>query len=106
MPMVLEMLMYIRAVRTGDWKFHLESTEVFVKYFFAHDKLNYARLTPVYLGDMKALAQTDTEVWEEFMEGNWVVNKNMVPFCAIGPDHVLEQVNRMKKVDGSLSGIH
>jgi hypothetical protein len=105
MQMVLEMLMYIRAVRTGDWQLHLDTTEVFVKYFFAHDKLNYARLTPVYLGDMKALAQTDTEVWEEFMEGNWVVNKHMVPFCAIGPDHALEQVNRMMKVAGGLTGI-
>ena len=39
------------------------------------------------------------------MEGNWVVNKNMVPFCAIGPDHALEQVNRMLKVAGGLTGI-
>ena len=49
MQMVLEILMYIRAVWTGDWKLHLDTTEVFVKYFFAHDKLNYARLTRVYL---------------------------------------------------------
>ena len=76
-------------------------SQCFVKYFFAHDKFNYACLTPVYL---KALAQTDTEVWEEFMDGNWVIN-NMVPFCAIGPDHALEQVNQMMKVAGGLIGI-
>ena len=57
------------------------------------------------MGDTKALAQTDTQVWEEFMEDNWVVNKIMVPFRAIGPDHALEQVNRMKKVAGGLIGI-
>ena len=47
MQMVLHMLTYIRDVRTGDRKLHLEATEVFVKYFFALDTLNYARLTPV-----------------------------------------------------------
>ena len=52
MEMVLEMLIYISTVRTGDLKLHLDTTEVFLKYFF----------TPMYLGDIKALAQTDTEV--------------------------------------------
>ena len=40
----------------GNWQLHLGATECFVKYFFAHDKLNYARLIPMYLGDMKSLA--------------------------------------------------
>ena len=105
MKMVLAMITYIRAVRTGDWILHLDATETFVKYFFAHDKLNYARMLPVYLADMKALAQSDPEVWEEFKEGNWVVNKSSSPFCAIGPDHALEQVNRMMKVSGGITGI-
>ena len=32
-------------------------------------------------------------------------NKNTIPFCAIGPDHALEQVNRWMKVSGVLVGI-
>ena len=39
------------------------------------------------------------------MKGNWIVNKNKVPFCAIGADHALEQVNRSMKVAGGLIGI-
>lgn len=105
MQMVLEMTTYIRAVRTGDWQLHLHATEVFIKYYFAHDKLNYARLIPLYMADMKALAQSDPATWAEFMQGNWVVNKNDMPFCAIGPDHALEQVNRTMKVSGGLIGI-
>ena len=35
MNMVSHMLTYIRAVRTGDWKMHLEATETFIKYHFA-----------------------------------------------------------------------
>jgi len=41
-----------------------------------------------------------------FKGGNWVVNKNpCVPFCAIGPDHALERLNRSVKVTGGLVGI-
>ena len=68
-----------------------------MKYFFAHDKLNYARLIPMYLGDMKSLAESDPEIWRKFVDGNGVVNKNEIPFCAIRADHGLEQVNKMMK---------
>ena len=53
MQIILEMLKYIRALRTGDWKLQADTPEVFGKYFFAPNKLNYARLTPVYLGNIK-----------------------------------------------------
>lgn len=56
MRTVLEMLTFIRAVRTADWELHLKSLEIFTKYFFAHDRLNYARMIPFYLAEMKALA--------------------------------------------------
>ena len=47
---------------------------IFTKYFFAHDRLNYARMT-----------------YAEFKHGNWVVNKNpCIPFCVIGPDNASE----------------
>ena len=34
MRMVIEMMSFIRAVRSGDWAPHLEALEVFTKYFF------------------------------------------------------------------------
>ena len=76
MRMVMEMMTFIRAVRTGDWALHLEALEVFTKYFFAHDMLNYARMIPVYLAEMHMLEESDPEIYEEFQRGNWVVNKN------------------------------
>lgn len=41
MCMILEMMMFIRAVRTANWNLHLQALETFTKYFFAHDHLNY-----------------------------------------------------------------
>ena len=106
MRMVMKMLQFIRAVRTGDRKLHLQALEVFTKYFFAHDRLNYARMVPMYLAEMDSLPATDPDVYAEFLSGNWVVNKNSnIPFCALGADHSIEHVNRSMKVHGGLVGI-
>lgn len=106
MKMVMEMMTFIRSVRTGDWALHLEALEMFTNYFFAHDRLNYARMIPVYLAEMQMLHETDPEIFEEFQQGNWVVNKNAhIPFCAIGADTALEHINRSMKVSGGLVGI-
>ena len=42
---------------------------------------------------------------QEFIDGNFVVNKNQIPLCAIGVDHALEHINRITKVTGGLVGI-
>ena len=41
----------------------------------------------------------------EFSKGNQIINKNTIPFYAIGSDHALEQINRWIKVPGGLVGI-
>ena len=84
----------------------MKALEAFTKHFFAHDKLVYARMIPLYLADMESLKLSDPDVYREFLDGNWVVNKNQhVPFCAIGADHALEHINRSMKVTGGLVGI-
>ena len=106
MRIVMEMLAFIRAVRTGDWSLHLITLDMFTKYFFAHERINYARMIPVYLSEMSSLNEADPEIYEEFIEGNWVVNKNaQLPFCAVGADNALEHINRSMKVSRGLIGI-
>ena len=58
MHMVGVMCWYIRAVRTGSWALHLSALERFVTYFFALDKLNYARMIPIYLAEIPQLERT------------------------------------------------
>ena len=104
--MVMETLQFIRAVSTGDWIVHLQALQVFTKYFFAHNCMNYAPMMPLYLAEMDSLPKTDPDVCAEFFSGNWVVDKNSnLPFCALGADHGLEHVNRSMKVSGGLVGI-
>ena len=74
--MVMDMILFVRAVRTGDFELHLTALESFTKNFFAHDKLVYARMIPLYLAEMNSLKESNEEIYQEFMNGNWVVNKN------------------------------
>ena len=49
MRMVMEMLTFIKSVRTGDWELHLRALDKVTKYFFTHDQINYARMMPAIL---------------------------------------------------------
>ena len=98
-------LMHIRATREKDFKLHLESTEALTKYFFAHDHLNYARLLPIYFSCMQDTERKYPDIWEQFMNGNFCVTKNEIPFTSIAPDHALEQEKMRLKVRGGIIGI-
>ena len=55
--------------------------ETFTKDFFTHDKVKYTQMIPLYLTEIKSLKETDLEILDEFMEENWMVNKNPDPWC-------------------------
>ena len=95
----------MRATCEKKIQLHLESTEALLKYFFAHDHLNYARLLPIYLSCMQSTEKNHPDIWKEFPEGNFCVTKNEIPFTSIAPDHALEQENRCLKVSGGIIGI-
>ena len=105
MRMMKNLFLFIRASREGQWKLHLASLHFFSALFFAHDQLNYARLTPVYLKEMLTLNSEDRDTWNFFEAGNFSVNKNSVPFCAIGVDHAMEQENKSMKIAGGITGL-
>ena len=98
-------LLYIRATRERNFLLHIESTEELIKYFFAHDHLNYARLLPLYLASMHDTKENYPDVWDEFLAGNFCVSKSLNAFTSIAPDHALEQENRRLKVNGGIIGI-
>ena len=87
------------------WDLYLASLHHLVKYFFAHDQQNFARMVPVYLSEMYALQERQSEVWDFFSNGNFCVNQIIVPFSAIGAYHGIEHENRAMKVTGGLQGL-
>ena len=59
---------YIRDAQTANPALHLSALAEFIKYFFALDKLSYAKMIPIYLAEMSQLERTYPEIWSEAME--------------------------------------
>ena len=72
----MDVLVLIRSVRTCDSKLHLLALKSFTMHFFALDKLVYAQMIPLYLADMKALGESDVDIYKTFLQRSWIGNKN------------------------------
>ena len=72
---------------------------------FAQDKQKSARPILLYPAKMMVLQTTNPDVYQEFTDLNFTVDKNQIPFCAIWVDHALEHINRIMEVTGGLVGV-
>ena len=68
---------------------------------FALDHFHYSRWLSVFLHDLERLEDTDENVFQNFMEGCFVVNKSGKPFSCIAEDQAHKQNNKRIKGDGS-----
>ena len=69
-----------------------------MNYFFAHDQINYARLSPVYLATMSQLQESDPDTCC-YLQENFAIAKSDILFTAIWSDHAMEQENIVLKVN-------
>ena len=83
MELQLLVMIYVRSLREADFKLYLESLAQIVPWFFSLDHTNYARWIPVHLRDMVTLAEKYPAVHQEFMNGNFTVNKTGRTFSNI-----------------------
>ena len=102
--MVMILLQFIKAERTGNWNLHLSSTAAMIPHFFAMDRTNYARWMPIYLADMHKLEVRHPKVFKEFSAGNHSVSRSQQPFAEVWTDMALEQsINLDSKSKGGLA---
>ena len=83
------LLLFTRPTRQQLCELHLSTSHELVKYLFADDMCNYARMTPAYLSQMYQYEMKDSETWEFFMNGYFSVNKTSVLFTVFGTDQLL-----------------
>ncbi|KAI8487179.1 hypothetical protein Bbelb_349770 [Branchiostoma belcheri] len=88
---VLLLLRFIRAEREGSWHLHLNAVAEMIPYFFALDRINYARWLSVYLADMQMLPSCAPDVHQQFVDGNHAVCRSQQPFSQVWTDMALEQ---------------
>ena len=62
------------------------------------DRIKYRKAWLAYFTDMKSLEVENPEIWNNFMEGNFSVQKSVTPEVAVGCDHAGEQINRKDKM--------
>ena len=105
MRMVERLLLFIHASRSRNWKLHLSTTEELMRDITSMDRIKYRRMLPVYLAEMYALESSDPLIWEAFIDGEFAVQTNEIPFTGIGMDHRGEQVNKVLKIEGGVVGI-
>ena len=84
--MVITLLQFIKAERTGNWCLHLEATSALAPYFFAHDRQNYARWLPVYLPDMGMLEKNHPDVCRQFIDREHAISRSSQPFAKVWID--------------------
>ena len=104
--MVIMLLQFVKAERTGNWRLHLQAASAMAPYFFAHDRQNYARWLPIYLADMGRLGQKHPAVYQQFMQGDHAISRSSQPFASVWTDMALEQsINLDSKSKGGIVGI-
>ena len=89
MHMVGVMCLNTRAVRTGNYALCKSlSFRGICQVLFRTGQAQLCQYdSHIYVAEMSQLERTYPEIWSEFSNGNRVVNKTTISFCAIGPDH-------------------
>ena len=104
--MVGLLLCFLRSTRTGNWLMHLACLQEMLPWMVAYDRTNYSRYLPVYILQMKCLPETHPDAYEEFLAGNFAVQrKEGNAFSRIAHDQTIEvTINRDTKTSGGLIG--
>ena len=84
---------------------YLDALTELVPWFFALGHTNYARWIPVHLRDMAELANKHPDVFTEFSNGHFTVQKTKRMFSAIPLDQAHEQNSAYVKGDGGAIGL-
>ena len=87
--MELELLIcrFVRSLREGDFSLYVQICDDLCPWFQAMDHTNYARWLPVHVRDVVQLPETHPDIYAEFMQGNFVVQKSLHKCSLIAKDH-------------------
>ncbi len=99
------LLLYIRAIREGNFQLYIESLSKIIPWMFALNHTHYSRWLPVHIRDMLSLSEKHPEILEEFRAGKFVVHKTSSKFSAMAIDQCHKQNNATVKESGGAVGL-
>jgi hypothetical protein len=87
------LLAFVRATRESDWSLHVSALRFMMPWFFAYDRINYARYLPAYWLEMVKLSETHPQCHRELSQkGEWTVQRqDRHAFASIACDQAIEQ---------------
>ena len=100
MRIIKDLLVFVRAIRCGNFELYKYAIEKLLPWLFIHDHFNYARWVSVHLHDLQTLENSRPSVYKEFLNGNFVVSRTSKYFSAMGLDQRQEQHNKDVKGEG------
>lgn len=96
-------LLYVKSIRERNLELNLAILDSCCKYFFALDKTNYARATPMHLADFAVIKKEHPELYERLKE-DFAVCKTNAKYSAMATDQCHEQNNALiKEMRGGLA---
>jgi hypothetical protein len=99
-------LRFVRSIREANFVLYIDVLKELLPWMFALDHTNYSRWLSVRYRDMHALRLTNPDVFKNFKDGAFVVNKSTRAFSAIALDHAHEQENTAIKRRGRSCWAH
>ena len=84
-------LRFVRSVRVGDFELFVQSLQEIADLRHALDQRHYALWLPVHVKDMVELPRKHPEVYRQFMDGKFVVQRSTNRFSGMGKDQSHEQ---------------
>ena len=96
---------YVRSIREGNFKLHVEVLYLLLSWFFIFDHVHYARWLTVHWFDMFNLKSTFPDLFEQFSNGGFTFQKSDRSFSRMGLDQIHEQNNKVIKGAGGASDL-
>ena len=103
MRMQLDILVFIRSMREGNFNVYVASIRRLIKWVFVFDHIHYSRWLSIHLFDLMNLEKSDPELYAEMKKGNFSFQKTERQFSRMALDQVHEQNNKVIKGVGGAS---
>ena len=97
LQMMLNLLIFVRSIREGNFLLYVSSLRHIVKWYFALDHYHYARWIAVHLHDLVSLPQTSPYLYNCFLDGYFAFQKSDRKCSLMGIDQAHEQNNAVIK---------
>ena len=98
-------LLYVRSIREGNFKLHVEVLFKLLIWFFMFDHCHYTRWLTVQWFDLYTIESKFPDLYNYFSKGNFSFQKSNREFSRMGLDQIHEQNNKIIKGAGGASDL-